>query len=93
MWVSTCDPRFDAPSTRERGGRMAPPTGLENAHVPCIGVTLLWRAKKPKKQSPGSRQNEVQMGKTQHRVLPLETLIHRNLFFSQAHEVEPPGPS
>lgn len=72
---------------------MAPPTGLENAHVPCIGVTLLWRAKKPKKQSPGSRQNEVQMGKTQHRVLPLETLIHRNFFFSQAHEVEPPGPS
>ena len=42
---STCDSRFDAPSTGESGEGRMPLTGLKSAHVPCVGVTLPWRAK------------------------------------------------
>jgi hypothetical protein len=43
---------------------MAPPTGLENAHVPCIGVALLWRAKNRKNNLLEAGRMKCKWGKT-----------------------------
>lgn len=98
MRVSTSDPRFDAPSAGECGGRSALPTGPENAHVPCIGVTLPWLAKRQNKKTnknPGRGQDEVQMGKDTNMGILFARRSSIGIFFSQAHrvlvEVEPPA--
>ena len=73
---------------------MAPPTGLENAHVPCIGVTLLWRAKKTEKNNLlEAGRMKLQMGKNSNIMFLLSRRSSIGIFFSQAREVEFAGPS
>jgi len=62
----------------ERAGRRSPDSKV----LTYLASALHCRGVQKTKKSPGSGQSEVRMGKNTYMGDPLETLIHRNFFFS-----------